>query len=61
MRKELSLMARTRRFIRQSVKLLSDSENLKGEWQELIDEQMTKTLKRISVRLRQKGRTPVRS
>jgi hypothetical protein len=61
MRKELSLMARTRRFIRQSGKLLSDSENLKGEWQELIDEQMTKTLKRISVRLRQKGRTPVRS
>lgn len=61
MRKELSLMARTRRFIRQSGKLLSDSENLKAEWQELIDEQMTKTLKRISVRLRQKGRTPVRS
>ena len=55
MRKELNLMARTRRFVRQSEKLLSDSENLVTEWQTLIDEQTAKTLKRICVRRKRKG------
>jgi hypothetical protein len=55
MRKELNLMARTKRFIRQSDKLLSDSEKLSAEWQKLIDDQTAKTLKRISTRLTRKG------
>jgi hypothetical protein len=55
MRKELDLIARTRRFIRQSGKLLSDFETLMAEWQELIDEQATNTFKRISLRLKRKG------
>jgi len=55
MRKELNLMARTKRFIRQSGKLLSDSEKLTAEWQKLIDDQTAKTLKRISTRLTQTG------
>ena len=54
MRKELNLMARTRRFIRQSGKLLSAAENLITESQELIDEQTAKTLKRIGVRRKRK-------
>jgi len=55
MRKELNLMARTKRFIRRSDKLLSDSEKLSAEWQKLIDDQTAKTLKRISTRLTHKG------
>jgi hypothetical protein len=55
MRKELTLMARTKYFIRQSTKLLSDSEKLIAEWQKLIDDQKAKTVQRISARLKQKG------
>jgi hypothetical protein len=55
MRKELNLMAGTRRFIRQSAQLLSDSEQLTAEWQKLIDDQTAKTLKRISARLKRRG------
>jgi hypothetical protein len=55
MRKELNLMARTKRFIRQSAQLLSDSEKLTAEWQKLIDDQTAKTLKRISARLKRHG------
>ena len=56
MRKELKLVARTKRLIRQSGKLLSDSEQLTAEWQKLIDDQAAKTLRRISTRLMHKGR-----
>jgi hypothetical protein len=54
MRKELKLMVRTKHFIRQSTKLLSDSEKLIAEWQRLIDDQTARTVKRICARLKYK-------
>jgi cell division protein FtsL len=56
MRNELKLVARTKRLIRQSEQLLADSEKLMAEWQKLIDDQTARTLKRISARLKRKGR-----
>jgi len=50
MRKELTLMARTKRFMRQSEHLIAESEKLMAEWQKLIDEQTAELLKRISGR-----------
>jgi cell division protein FtsL len=56
MRNELKLVARTKRLIRQSEQLLADSEKLMAQWQKLIDDQTARTLKRISARLKRKGR-----
>jgi len=55
MRKELKLMARTKRFIRRSGQLIVESEKLMVEWQKLIDDQTARMLKRISTRLKRKG------
>ena len=54
MRKELKLVAQTKRFIRQSSQLIVESERLIAEWQRLIDEQTAKMLKRISARSKRK-------
>jgi cell division protein FtsL len=56
MRKELDLVARTRRFLQRSGQLLQESEKLTGEWQKLIDDQTAKTIKRIAARLKSNGR-----
>ena len=54
MRKELKLVAQTKRFIRKSEQLILESERLMAEWQRLIDDQTAKMLKRISARLKRK-------
>jgi len=56
MHKELNLLVRTRRFIRHSMELMSESEKLMAEWQHLLDEHTAKTLKRVSARLKRKSR-----
>jgi cell division protein FtsL len=50
MRKELDLMARTRRVMRESLRLIEEAEKLMAEWQNTIDEQTAKTIERISAR-----------
>jgi len=56
MHKEVNLLVRTRRFIRQSMQLMSESEKLMAEWQQLFDDHTAKTLKRVSARLKRKSR-----
>jgi cell division protein FtsL len=56
MRKELKLVARTRRVMRQSQQLIVQSEKLIAEWQNMIDEQTAKMLERISTRVKRKRR-----
>jgi hypothetical protein len=55
MRRELKLLARTRRFIQQSGQLVTQSEKLMAAWQRLIDDYMAGKFKRISARLKRKG------